>query len=196
MHHEIPEDALMNDIELAGLEPHLLGQPEEANNIQVAMVRIVEENLAHLWPSFSRPNVMPWEKTGSEKESSLTVAIPKEWATFFCSLLRDSSNFAWAKDCPVQLCCFTQSQWVCHYDWGPKKPHSKDSETCLKLSDWQPISVEEEASLGDDNNSTEESLVSQPKEIKKHKKTMSKEYLVDSEVRRSNRLKTRNKGFK
>jgi len=78
----------------------------------------------------------------------------------------------------------------------PKKPHSKDSETCLKLSDWQPIFVEEEDSLGDDNNSTEESPVSQPKEIKKHKKTMSKEYLVDSEVRRSNGLKTRNKGFK
>ena len=69
MHHEIPEDALMNDVELAGLEPYLLGQPEEDNNIQVAMVRIVEENLAHLWPSFSRPNVMPWEKTRSERRA-------------------------------------------------------------------------------------------------------------------------------
>ena len=62
------------------------------------MVRIVEENLVHLLPPFNRPSVMPWEKTGSKKESSMTVAIPKEWAAFFCSLLRDPSHFAWAKD--------------------------------------------------------------------------------------------------
>ena len=97
----------------------------------------------------------------------MTVAIPKVWASFFCSLLRDSSNFAWAKD-------FVLSNYAALLNPNgpatmievPKKPHSKDSETCLKLSDWQPIFVEEEDSLGDDNNSTEESLVSQPKEIK------------------------------
>ena len=59
-----------------------------------------------------------------------------------------------------------------------QKNHSKGSETCLKLSDLQTIAAEEEDCLGDDNNTNEESPVSHPKETKKYKKSMSKEYLL------------------
>lgn len=68
LHHELPTDALINDAELAGPEPHLLGQPEEVDHLQVGMVRLIEEILVFLKPAVNLPGYLPWEKPLSKKK--------------------------------------------------------------------------------------------------------------------------------
>lgn len=205
--HEIPEDALMNDAELAGPEPHLWGMPEDVNDLQVGMVKIVEVT-PPIMQQFSKSSVpFPWEKPPPKINGAFSVEVPQEWAAFLFALLQNPSHFVWAKQ-------FIMSSSISALSPGgptvlieiPKKLPNNAQLACCKLSERSPISSEEMDYLADDSPSQTDHLspdsLSSPKSQEKSEKSgkagniSPKEHLVDSDRRRSNRLKIRNKGFK
>lgn len=128
------------------------------------------------------------------------------------SMLQSPHHFTWAKE-------FVQagSSSLLH-QYGqttalviPKACPTTD-QFCSQLSSWKPIFIEEEDSDGDDHCQDEEddhylqeeqlylnldsSPQKSPRSSSKSRKTRRKEYLVESNVKRSSRLKIRNRGFK
>lgn len=148
LHHEIPEDMLMNDAELA--EQDLLLQQKDhlgehnQNNIQVGMVKIVESPPPFIAPKVfgNMPILFPWEKEAPKVKGSLSVDIPVEWAAFFASLMQSPSHYSWVKEFVMSgfsglLNSSGQSVSVPVPSICPTSPVS----SCSKLTDWStPLS--------------------------------------------------------
>lgn len=196
LHLDTPEDALMNDAELAGLEPHLLGQPEEANHLQVGMDRIIEVTLDFLKSAMNRIDLRHLGKSSPKNESSMIVKIPKEWDAFFYSLLPDPSHVSWAKEFVLSnLAGLLSPNGPTSILDIPKEGSNSTNKNCLQLSEWKPMYTEEDA-LGEYFIFQDEFNDNTPKRPEGSKRARVKECLVDSDVKRSNRFKIRNKSFK
>jgi hypothetical protein len=197
MYLEIPEDDLMDDEELVA---------QEFSNQQSSNVPIVQNN--HLQIGMVRifgdiPRIPSYQETlkifSSQlkdklfllKEDKTVVQVPKDWVDFFVAMLLSPPHFKWAKH-------FLESRSV-HWlqSLGPMvnlaiSPNYQEtaSFSCPRLAAWQPLSAEAEDNLGED-------FANPPSpNTTKARKGKGKEPLVDLELRRSTRLKTRNRGFK
>lgn len=174
------------------------------NGLQVGMVRIVENHPSEMQKAPISSITYPWEEPLSSKKTVLSVEVPQEWASFLQSLLKSPSHFHWAKDFVLSNSAkFLNPGSICSSFEVPKRCPSTNDQACNKLSDWVPISAEEEDFI-------EEDLEMQPEQLSPEKtppqshltnhgckgRAGTKEFLVDSDLRRNNRLKTRNKGFK
>lgn len=161
---------------------------------RVGMVRIVED-IPPTMQQFSKSSVTsPWKKPLPKKNGSFLIEVPQQWAAFLFALLQSPSHFVWAKE-------FIQSNSASALSPGgptafieiSKKLPDNDQLACCKLCVWSPISNEEEDYLVDDSLGQTEQHHS---DCSTPNKSQGKLHLVDSKLRRSNRLKVRNKGFK
>lgn len=207
LHHETPVDMLMNDAGLAVLANQEFQDGHIQNNVQVGMVRIVEGPPPSIVPNLfgNRSTMLPWEKDAHKMKGSISVNIPVDWATFFASLLQSPPHFSWAKEFIMSGSSglLSNAEQIITVPIPSTCPTLADS-SCSKLTDWAPISVEEEEDLDDENKEDLEEekdlsdeLPSQevsPRPLTKARN--AKVFFVETELRRSNRRKIRNKGFK
>lgn len=174
-------------------------------------MRIVESPPPVLVPNVfgNKAVLFPWERDTHPKKEALTVDIPKEWAAFFLSMLQSPAHFTWAKEFIMSGASAVLSASEKNTTIPSENttlilvpvtcPPSSDW-SCLKLTDWSPLSAEEEEIVEADMEVDPSQFYKMEEQIQEkvtpNKNKKARILLVETEVRRSNRLKIRNKGFK
>lgn len=215
---EIQEEDLMNDeeIEEAANEQLMDWQLNGQANIQIGMVRIIDNiqpfNLSSPYPfvngridlnkldssiewgkndnvDFSKKDqpldlaVCPSENPINISESTL-IRVPKKWAEFFQVILNSPVSYEWAKNLlqsnfPAVFCKSGESTEINI----SAKPNDHNSKLYTRLDSLNSYVVPEEAML------YEEEPPVTPKSKKKLKKVKNQTPVVESEVRRSIRVR-------
>lgn len=185
---------MMDDEDIAGQQMMDQDPAPHVNNLQVGFVRIIDEVPRDIWTSSAQEffNKQTWEKHFAPKKDKASVPVPLEWADFFSSMLLAPSHFKWAKE-------FIQSNFAIQLSPGsssilfsiPQSCSTTPNEGCSKLSLWSKVSTKEEDLALEEEKLEEESDFSSPTRT-----PAEKVRLVETEVRRSTRLKIRNRGFK
>lgn len=195
-HLEINDDELMNDDEMQNQaeDQDMEWQQDDnviVNNINVGMVRI-EDCFYASQPCLNKSFPPPLTTIRPDLLHNKTVLeIPKEWANFFKVLLGSPSHFEWAKKLlqtvfPSLLQQIGDLSLICLLD----KCSGAYSEVYDKLK--QHVS----SSLGEDNLCFDHSTPTTPQTKKRIRKPKSQSPIVESEVRRSSRVRERCNGFK
>jgi len=182
--HEIQDNELMNDDEIQQQIAKEANQVQDnqiiEQNLQVGFV-LVEHGPSNVW---NQPG--PWAKFFQPKKNLGIpyVPVPVAWAKFFSSLLLSPEHFEQAKKILSNsnlLACISEEEKVNLYI--PKKCPASPEEFALPLVFGKP-----------DTSTTEKA------EVGKNLSGMSgmtrKTAIVETEVRRSPRIKTCKKGYK
>jgi hypothetical protein len=156
------------------------------------MIRVIDNIPRDLLPNLEKSShTNPfWEKMEIPKGGSISVEIPREWAEFFKAMLLSPLHFQWAKEFILsKASCLLGLEGLTVPLQVPDACKEATTLSCARLSNWSAITAEEEMTV-------EENFQSSPKTDSARRKGKEKEYLVETYVRRSTRLKVRNKGFK
>jgi hypothetical protein len=198
---------------------HLNGQA----NIQIGMVRIIDNfqpfNLSSPYPFANgkfdhnkRDNIAEWGNNdnidSTKKDQPLDLAVchsenhinisestlirvPKKWAKFFQAILNSPFSYQWAKNLLQSnlLAVICKSGDFTRINISTK-PNDHNSDLCTRLDSLNNYVVSEEVML------CEEEPPVTPKSTKKLRKVKNKTPVVESEVRRSIRVRGQSNGFK
>jgi len=212
LHLEIQEDELMNDDEIQEQinEQNMDWQLNhvQEDQIQLGMVRIYDRFYPNVTGPFdlitrkaqlteqpfpippTKPKSNDHNPDGKATETAL-IEVPRKWADFFQVFLNSPESFTWAKNLlatqfPAYL---PQSSDAVNLSL-PSEPYNRKAELCGKLGSFSSSIIPEEAFILD-----EELNVTTP-EKKKQRKGKMKSPVVESEVRRSIRVRGQTNGFK
>ena len=135
-------------------------------------------------------NSNDYNPVGKASETAL-IEVPRKWADFFQVFLNSPESFTWAKNLlATQFPSFLpHSPDAVNLSLSPE-PCNRKAELCGKLDSFSSSLIPEEAFILD------EELNASPPEKKKQRKGKMKSPVVESEVRRSNRVRGRTNGFK
>jgi hypothetical protein len=222
LHLEIPENAIMNDNEIQEIEnEHCMDwqqdQPAQVNNIELGMVRIIDR--FYPTPSTNEFSNLGFQKiqpylqqipasnkavfnynstqAGKGNETSM-IEIPKKWAEFFKVFLNSADRYSWARDLlNTQFPSLIFQPWDAVTLSLSAVQNDQPSEQCGKLSSLNSSLISDEALIMEDEALIiEEDQIKSPQGKKRARKGKVQTPVVDSEVRRSSRVKGRTNGFK
>jgi hypothetical protein len=202
LYHEIPDDALMDDNEIQEAlneQPMKWQQNEvvQVDNIQLGMVRIIDNIHQPQFPfqksSFLHDNLS--KRLASQKDvtnfatdpnsEKILVEMPKSWVDFFDYLLHFPHHFDWTSkllNAGIAPCLQQQGD---NSTLLVPRSCPMNHIPCGKLCEAPTLQISKE----DFNQNLET-----PK--KRAKLSKAKSPIVDTEVRRSSRVKEKTNGFK
>jgi hypothetical protein len=171
--NEVAENAFGNNVLNVGMVLIRQGGPDPVFSTREERLRIAEST--RLWAKFFCPG----------KPNSITVSIPTEWAEFFTNMLLSPDQFEWAKDFLQTKAtnCLTGRSGVIDFSLPSVCPVTLGSDCSVSAAP-------EVDGLG------QTGVLPTPDSSPAKKGKSKREPLLDSEVRRSPRLKLNYNEFK